>query len=80
MCNSCFESLSKTTLTKDGSNQGKFRFRAHLCYYTLKYFIFVELILEAANTNSDTSDESGIDDESSSFKENNVRNTFIFVL
>ena len=33
--------------------------------------------IEATNTNSDTSDESGGDDEASSFKENNVSGNFM---
>lgn len=38
--------------------------------------LFLSLI-EATNTNSDTSDESGGDDEASSFKENNVSGKFV---
>jgi len=54
VCNSCFETLSKTN-SKDGNNNNK------------------NYNQEATNTNSDTSDESGGDDEASSFKENNAQ-------
>lgn len=56
VCNTCFETLSKTTTTNTTTNISPENKDA-----------------ANTNTNSDTSDESGIDDEPSSFKENNAQ-------